>query len=133
MKCPEVHQRLVEAVDLQLSADLQSELLSHLELCRPCRLEYELQVLAKRLVRSKIPRSVTPPHIHSLIVSTIEHNAQFESSPWYRKFTRGRFYAPGLAAGVVVVLFTLVLILPTSLTTDEFSHTSANDVINRSV
>ena len=133
MKCTEVHQRLVDAVDRHLSADLQSELLGHLERCRPCLLEYELQVLAKHLVRSKVPRSVTPPHVHSLIVSAIEHNAQSEPPAWYQKIIRGRFSAPALAASIALVLFTLILMLPTSLTTDDFSHTSANDVINRSV
>jgi len=133
LKCNEVHQHLVDAVDLHLSGDLKTELFGHIERCLGCRFEYEVQILAKHLVRSKITRSTTPASVHSLILSSLEKQSPSESRRWYQTFIGRRSFAPALAGSLAIVLFAVILNVPGMLMDDEFSHTSANDVINRSV
>lgn len=128
LNCNETHQHLVDAVDRHLPDDLFSAVLAHLKLCVPCRSEYELQLLAKQIVSTKLKRASTPDAVRAAVVAALDREAAKPAS----LFAGGRMTF-AFAAGAAALLLLVLLNIPTTLNDDEYAHTSANDVINRSV
>ncbi|MEX2117901.1 MAG: hypothetical protein WEB37_13550 [Bacteroidota bacterium] len=133
MNCNETHHHLVDAVDRHLPDDLHSAVFTHLKLCAPCRSEYELQLLAKQIVSTKLKKSATPDHVRAAVVAALDREALAPPGFSLRALIPGNRLIPAISAGAAVVLLIVLLNIPTALNDDDYAHTSANDVINRSV
>ncbi|MEX1140047.1 MAG: zf-HC2 domain-containing protein [Bacteroidota bacterium] len=133
MNCNETHLHLVDAVDRHLPDDLRSAVLAHLKLCDPCRSEYELQLLAKQIVTAKLKKSPTPDAVRAAVIAALDREASAPPKFFPRAFIPGGRLAAAFAAGAAVLLLIVLLNIPATLNDDEYAHTSANDIINRSV
>lgn len=132
MNCQDAHHHLMEAVDRGLSGEPRNALFAHLDRCNPCRVEYELQLLAKQVLSTKIVKASTPDAVRSSILTALEREMQ---GPTFAGSFR-TWFAPhriALAGGFAAILLAALFFLPQSLNEADFEHTSANDVINRSV
>ncbi len=134
MKCNEVHDYMGDAIDRGLPRNILEEFLSHLHLCPPCRNEYEIETLARKIVRSKIALIPTPTDVYRSIVTSLEQES--ESGParesWMERLFAGKILAPVLTAGLAIVAFFLFFNQPDPAGS-EFTHNASNDVINQSL
>lgn len=133
LNCNETHQHLVDAVDRLLPEDLHSAVLAHLKLCLPCRSEYELQLLAKQIISSKLKKSPTPDHVRSAVLAALEKEASAPSGSSLSAFLPHGRLVSAIAGSAAVILLIVFLSIPTSMNENDYAHTSVNDVINRSV
>jgi len=133
LNCNETHKHLVDAVDRHLPDDLQSAVLAHLKLCMPCRSEYELQLLAKQIISTKLKKSATPDDVRAAVVAALDREAAAPSGFSLRALLPQARWVPAIAATAAVLLLIVLMNIPTTLNEDDYAHTSANDVINRSV
>jgi anti-sigma factor (TIGR02949 family) len=134
LTCEQVVELIGYALDGELPKEHEGEFRRHVTLCPPCRSTYELEALAKRIVRSTIKRVPTPPHVYETVVRTLrveqEMAQEGAASGWWEGIRR--FLVPGLALGIAAVVFVLML-TPTSRTDQASRHTAANDMINQSI
>lgn len=94
--------------------------------CKPCRTEFELQALAKRVVTTACARTPAPSHLANRIRLQIRDVVplQEETRRHWRIFDRKKF-VPALAVAIVAVI---VLVLFTSLPlSTRHLHTSPKD------
>lgn len=136
LTCEQIVELIGYALDGELPKEHEAEFRRHVTLCPPCRNTYELEALAKNIVRSKIKRVPTPPHVYETVLRTLRVEQEVApssaASGWWRRLLRRRFLLPALATGVAVV--TLLLILTPTYRTDQATrHTAANDIINQSI
>lgn len=124
------------ALDGELPKEHEAEFRRHVTICPPCRTTYELEALAKRIVRSKIKRIPTPPHVYETIVRTLRIEQEVApssaASSWWERLLHRRFLFPALAMGAVAVAF-LLMFTPTNYSDQATRHTAANDIINQSI
>ncbi|GJQ20226.1 MAG: hypothetical protein HBSIN02_05810 [Bacteroidia bacterium] len=130
MNCFEVQQYLLDLVDRDIPDDVRAAMLGHFDLCGICRNEYELQLLAKKIIRSHLSRSSTPPHVQSSVLAALAREDQRSSMT---RFFSSRGFAPAVVMGLAAVIVLIILNFPRTITHDDFAHDAANDVINRSV
>ncbi|MBM4162403.1 MAG: hypothetical protein FJ217_15040 [Ignavibacteria bacterium] len=135
MDCRSFQEHLGDAIDRFLPQSVEQEFQAHLDLCRKCRDEFELERLCKQVVQRKIKRVGTPPATQALVLHSLqEQYAKASSSAegwWDRLFTR-RALVPAIASGLAVVVFVLFLTVqrdPSEALTD---HSASNDLINQS-
>ncbi len=134
LTCEQVVELIGYALDGELQKEHEGEFRRHVALCPSCRSTYELEALAKRIVRSTIKRVPTPPHVYETVVRTlrVEQEVAQEGAAfgWWEGIRR--FLVPGLALGTAAVVFVLLL-TPASRTDQASRHTAANDIINQSI
>lgn len=129
MNCKEVQDRLGEILDHGLATERREEILAHLNACDPCRVEFEIESLAKNLVRSKIKRVETPLRVSQSVREALHSSIDARSGNWPEALSQSRVITPTLAAGVAIVLLFFFLSSPS----DEFAHTADNDIIRQSL
>ncbi|MEP0822497.1 MAG: hypothetical protein HRF44_06575 [Ignavibacterium sp.] len=129
MNCPEVQQYLLDLVDRDIPDNVRTAMLGHFDLCSICRNEYELQLLAKRIIRSRLSRSSTPPSVKSSVLAALASEEQALTP----RFFSSRAFAPAVITGLAAVMLLVILNFPSTVTDDDFAHNAPNDVINRSV
>ncbi len=134
MNCNEVHELLGTAIDGVLEQKAEGEFRQHLALCSPCRNAFELESLAKRVVRRKIKRTPTPPRIYEEVVRTLrlEQEVSVQPTSWVERIVGNRVVIPALITGVAAVIMILML-TPTQRSDLATRHTAPNDVINQSL
>jgi anti-sigma factor (TIGR02949 family) len=136
LTCEKIVELIGYALDGELPKEHEEEFRRHVTLCPPCRTTYELEALAKRIVRSTVKRVPTPPHVYETIVRTLR--IEQEAAPagvapvWWKGVLHRRFLVPGLALGIAAIVFVLML-TPASRTDQATRHTAANDIINQSI
>jgi hypothetical protein len=133
LQCTDVHEFMGSALDGVLPDNVQQQFRHHIEACTPCRNAFELELLAKRIVRGHVSRVPTPQGVFESVVRTIRHEAPASTSEgWLNRFFRTRFLAPAVAVGVAAVVM-MWMVSPKSSTDLEALHTAPNDVINQSI
>lgn len=135
MNCNEVQQHMGDAIDGVLSTQARADFFSHLHLCGPCRNEYEIETMAKNIVRSKLSRRLTPSDLYHSVVQTVqkELEADLRAPGLLEKIFGGRVLPPAIAGALALIgLFFLSNPLSDS-PRGEFTHNASNDVINQSL
>lgn len=134
MNCREVHNHLGEAIDGGLPPQAKTGLFEHLNLCRPCRKEYELETITKMVVKTKCPHTSTPPQIFHSIVSALrrESGSAFSLIEWLREQSLATRIIPALAGALVIVAFLLFRTSPGGEAESDV-HTASNDIIFQSI
>lgn len=136
LTCEQIIDLIGYALDGELPKEHEAEFHRHVTICPPCRAKYELEALAKNIVRSKIKRVPTPPHVYETVVRTlrVEQEVAPSSNPssWRERMLHRRFLFPVLATGAAASLLFLIF-TPTDHTDQATRHTAANDIINQSI
>ncbi|HXG38687.1 MAG TPA: zf-HC2 domain-containing protein [Bacteroidota bacterium] len=135
LTCEQIIELIGHALDGELPKEHEAEFRRHVTVCSPCRNAYELETLAKNIVRSKLKRVPTPPHVYETVVRTLRVEQEVapssDSSSWWERILHRRFLFPALAMGVVAVVF--LMFTPTNYSDQATRHTAANDIINQSI
>jgi hypothetical protein len=112
----------------------KSGFFEHLNLCKPCRKEYELETITKMFVTTKCPYTSTPPQIFHAIVSALRGESRSAFSPilWFREQSLATRIIPILVGAMVIAAYFL---FPPAPGIDEESdvHTASNDIIFQSL
>jgi hypothetical protein len=133
--CNEVRLHAGGAIDGFLEQEIKADFQAHLERCRPCRNEVELEKLSKHMVRRHVSWISTPRSIKTLIVSSLHHEYQSsgpERELWRSLITQFWSLVPTLVGSVIAVSF-FVMVRNSG---DQYAllaaHTAENDVIHQS-
>ncbi|MGB2867774.1 MAG: hypothetical protein WBD36_04940 [Bacteroidota bacterium] len=135
MDCKEAHDQFGHAIDGILAKNFVPAFFEHLSLCRPCKKEYELELVTKSAVRAAIPQVRTPMPVHDAILLALgnEYEASTETPSLFSRMFGGSFTLPALVGGLAIAAL-VYFFLPSSPSPDELAvHTAANDVINQTM
>ena len=135
MDCKDAQQYAGDAIDRSLPNGVGKEFQAHLDKCKPCRREVELEKLSKHMVRQNIKQVPTPRTIQSFILSSLrfeydQQHADFGS--WLAGLLPFHVAFPALAGGIVAVVFFLIVSARTEPSYQMTAHTAANDIIHLS-
>ena len=134
MKCIEANNLLGEAIDGSIPASTRNSFFEHLGICWDCRREYELETIAKAVVKSRCTRVGTPSEVSHAIISALD-NASQSVSPFFEwiqdVFTMHRLL-PALVTSIAIVV-ALVFFNSPSGQDESDVHTASNDVIFQSL
>ena len=135
LNCKEVHELSGDALDRSLPVEKKSDFFAHLKACPPCRNEYEIELLAKSVIRRTLKLIPTPFEVSQTILQLIRGQAggTVKKQSWLSRFLSWRFLAPTLATGIVGLVIAFLLILPPGSVNNEYAHTASNDIINQSL
>jgi hypothetical protein len=123
-----------DALDRNIGGDKKSEFFAHLGKCGPCRNEYEIELLAKSVVRHTLKHVSTPPAVSQSVVRLVHDQVDSNTrSHFWSRLLSWRFLAPALAASVVILALTSLLIVPRGSSNNEYTHTATNDIIRQSL
>lgn len=130
MNCSEVQHHMGDAIDRELPQPVSKDFFSHLQLCLPCRNEYEIETLARTIVRSKVPRALTPSGVYQSIVESLrrEIESDVKREGWRERILGGRIMAPLVTAGLAIVALFFFYNFP-----PDVAHTAPNDIMNQSL
>jgi len=113
--CKECQELITPAVDQCLGEQERAEFSRHLELCAPCRREYELERRTKALVQHRAPMVATPVELSRAVRAMVRREAEAgddrQESLWRRLVPRS-VARPALAAAVVLAV--LIVLWPSS-------------------
>lgn len=126
MNCREVHEYVGDILDREVSREQREEFFSHVKACITCRNDYEIESLARGLVRSKLTRIRTPSHVAQTVLDSLPLTS---GSSWRETLFGSRILAPALTAGIAAILLFFFFSGPP----DNVSHTSENDIIRQSL
>lgn len=112
-----------------------AEFFAHLRACLQCRNEYELELLGKNIVRTNVPRVPLPERVHQKVLSALQLDSSYSPRrvSWLERLFSGRILAPVLTAALAIVVLLIAFNVPLTQSTDQFSHTASNDIINQSL
>jgi hypothetical protein len=133
--CRDVEQYAGDAIDRSLAKEVENEFQAHLERCSPCRKEIVLEKLSKQMVRQNVRWIPTPRSIHSLVVSTLHREQEYngtEPEAWLAGIVPSRVVLPALAGGIVAAVFFLMVSTQMDISYRQTAHTASNDIINQS-
>ncbi len=136
MNCSEASELLGEAVDGVTSSWNRSEFFEHLRACTTCRRTYELETMAKAVVRKGCPRVTTPPQILRSVIDAVEHESQKSLSlpAWIHEIVSVRWLVPALVGSLAVTAFLVFFNQrPETFTPESYEHTASNDFIHQSL
>ncbi|HEY5615004.1 MAG TPA: hypothetical protein VIL52_03205 [Bacteroidota bacterium] len=135
MTCQEVREVFGTAIDGVLHSKTEGLFRQHLGACVACRTAFELETMAKHMVRVNVKRALTPPHLYERIVQSLyggEERAVSRAAQWWDRVLTYRVVTPALTtAAAVVVLY--LLFAPGERFESGNRHTAENDIINQSV
>jgi hypothetical protein len=133
--CNGVQQYAGSAIDGFLAKNVENDFRAHLERCKPCRDEIEMEMFSKHLVRRYVSWIPTPRSIQALIISSLHiADASFTSSHDSRA-TRAsgiRFLVPVLVGAFVAAAFFFIAGNPSNRFLLLSAHTAENDIIHQS-
>ncbi|MGH2567153.1 MAG: anti-sigma factor family protein [Bacteroidota bacterium] len=134
MNCQEVRALSGAAIDGVLPGDAEAEFHKHIALCPPCRNEFELEAMAKRVVRRIVKRVPTPPQVYDAVVASLQdvQKVTGPSAGRVERFFSKRFAVPALATGAAAIVL-LLMVSPLERSDLATRHTAANDIINQSI
>lgn len=135
MDCDGVQQHAGSAIDGFLANNVKHEFKAHLERCKPCRDEIEMEQLSKHLVKRYVSWIPTPHSIHTFIIASLSReDTTFESSDdfWNTKVPRFRVFVPVMAGAFVAAAFFLMVENPSERLLISSAHTADNDIIHQS-
>jgi anti-sigma factor (TIGR02949 family) len=116
VNCREVQDHLGDAIDRELPADLREEFYRHLELCPPCRSEYEMENLGKAAVHRFVCHLEVPPTIYRTVVDHLhkefDTTAHEHPEGWLTRLWHSRLFIPAAATGLAALAAVLVLLFP---------------------
>ena len=113
MTCNEFQELITPAVDQCLVEKDSRPFFAHLELCAPCRREYEMERRTKALVRHRARMVATPLEVSQAVRAVVlgEQNAGVaEATVWWQRFIPRPSLGPALALGVA--LLALIVLWP---------------------
>lgn len=132
MKCKEVFDNLGDAIDRELPKAKKDDFYHHLEICPPCRNKFELECLAKSIIRKTLRMVRTPRSIYSSIVRSIREESGVGTS-WLDRLLGSKFLTPVLVGGLAIVAVMFFLSEPQQAPDDGVTLTPANDIISQSM
>jgi hypothetical protein len=133
--CKEARQYAGDAIDRSLPNGIGKEFEAHLERCQPCRREVALEKLSKHMVRQNVKQIPTPPGIQSVIVNNLRREYKRQEPSRASRLTglfSLRVAVPAFAAGIVALVFFLMVSSRTDKSDEMTAHTASNDIIHLS-
>lgn len=133
MNCNEAQELAGPALDGHMSDADRSAFSGHLRACPVCRRDFELESVARSLVRSKVAPVATPDTVRRSVVDAIRAEARAARQAERRDLWSvifGRVPAPVVGFGLAAVLIAFLL-FPIGPSDDLIRHAAANDVITQ--
>ena len=118
-------------IDGVVSAAEKKAFRAHIAGCESCKRSYELEVVAKSLVQTSLPRIATPMHVRRAVLTTLHDEAERASRSWVSRMF-GLVPAPAYAViGAAALL--VYLFFPSRETTldDMIRHVGERDVMEQ--
>ena len=114
MTCKEVLELMSARIDGELDESALHKFTQHIDECRECRNEYELEQLTKEIVQQVIPTTKAPTSVLAAVRKSIAEEAQAELPvrPPQRVFARRPNRTFMLALGLAGIALVLLLITP---------------------
>ena len=117
MNCREVQDHLGDAIDRELPVELREEFYRHLELCPPCRGEYEMENLGKAAVHRFVCHVDVPPTTYRVVVDQLHAEyasaARERAEGWFTRLWHNRLFIPAVATGLATLAAAWFLLIPT--------------------
>ncbi len=136
MNCSEAQELFGDAIDGAIATNKRDSFFEHLQACFGCRRTYELESMAKAIVKAECPRVATPPDTYQSIKVALERASQKPQTllDWAQEVFTVRRLVPALAASLALAAF-LILYNPRSESPllESDAHTASNDVIFQSL
>ena len=113
MTCKEVQELITPAVDQCLLETDRGPFFAHLELCTPCRRDFEVERRTKALVQHRTCMVATPPEVAQAVRAIVlrEEGAGVDASAiWWQRFIPRPSLGPVIALGVA--LLALIVLWP---------------------
>ena len=134
MTCNETQELFGTAIDGVLEKKSEGLFRQHISVCQHCRSAYELESMAKRIVRGKMKRAVTPSRVYNEIIDAIraDESVVSRTMEWWDRILSSRVVIPTFTtAAAAIVLY--LLLSPGGTFDNSTRHTASNDIINQSI
>ena len=135
MNCAKAQEQFGDAIDGTLSPNVRDELLKHLSLCGVCRKDFELESIAKQIVRKSVHRVSTPGDVRNVVMNSLrkEYVDKTASTTLFERLFTGRRLFPSLVTALVVVALIYYFVPPEPSPSHLAVHTASNDIIFQSL
>ncbi len=135
MDCTEAQQYAGDAIDGSLPINIERDFQAHLDQCKNCRREVALEKLSKHMVRQNVKQVSTPRSIQSFVLKSLHR--EYEQSTlthasWLARILPPHIIFPSVAAGLVAMVFFLMVSSQTDPSFDQTAHLAPNDLIHQS-
>jgi hypothetical protein len=138
--CKETLEYISAIVDKEFLPDKERRgVLSHIDICKGCRGEYELEVMTKTIVQMRV-KVVAPPSrlVNSILQQMVALEAQPSQPRNIAQRVRAMLSSPRLRpafaiAAIVIVAVVGILIFKNTTPSNTTIHSSHNDVITQSL
>ncbi|HLF20222.1 MAG TPA: hypothetical protein VI704_05495, partial [Bacteroidota bacterium] len=114
MNCAKAQEQFGNAIDGALSLNVQGELSKHLSLCGVCRRDFELESIAKQIVRKSVHRVSTPGDVRNVVMNSLrkEYVDETASTTLFERLFTGRRLFPSLVTALIVVVLIYYFVPP---------------------
>ena len=135
MNCTEVQEQFGNAVDGTLPSNVRDELFKHFSLCHACRKDFELESIAKQIVRKSVRHVDTPGDVRNVVMSSLrkEYAEEAAGTTLFERLFTGRRLFPSLVTALVVVALIYYFVPPQPSPSHMAVHTASNDIIFQSL
>lgn len=136
MNCSEANELFGDAIDGVAPSISRNVVSEHLRICPTCRRSYELEVVAKAVVKSSCHHFAVPTSIVQIIVAAIEQETRKSTAflSWTQEIFTTRRLIPTLLASTAIALFLILFSQQSGISVPESdAHTASNDVIFQSL
>lgn len=130
MTCKEVLDLVSPCVDGELDPQTLSVVREHIDECRPCRQEYDLERMTKNLIQRSVAPARAPATLAAAIRQSLAADAEAEASRQvvFRGAPRRRFGRAVAAFGLIAAGVVLLMLIPTRTYRSHAQPVDANIV-----
>src|SRR3990172_8162703 len=118
-------------VDGHLPVERRTLFDDHIQSCPSCKRTFELEVVAKSLVRLFVPRATTPPTVRNATLTSLAMEADRRTRAWPVRFF-GSIPVPAYGFAIAAILLVYVFFpAPDSPSDSLIRHGDRNDIIQQ--
>lgn len=131
MNCSDVQALLGQMIDGVVSSAEKRAFRAHIAGCDRCKRTYELEVVAKSLVQTTLPRVSTPIEVRRTVMSALHAEAERTSRPFILRFF-GALPAPAYVVAAAAILLAYLFVPPQKTSLDDMiRHAGERDVMQQ--
>lgn len=132
MNCSDVQALLGQMIDGVVTTAQKRGFMAHIRECDRCKRSYELEVVAKSLVQSTLPRVPTPMAVRRSVLGALADEAERSSRPWFTRVFAGIPTPAYIVAVAAVALIYFFFPAPQTTSLDDMiRHVGERDVIEQ--
>src|SRR5512140_2945916 len=107
MNCSEANELFGDAIDGAIPTGGRNTLWEHLRVCLPCRRAFELETVAKAMVKSRCSHISTPPQVYQSVIASLQNESKAPQSflAWVQEVFTARRLMPALLGSIAIAVF----------------------------